>query len=48
MGGKWFVISNIKTLRDNNSIGIMEQAADQSRGGEFAELRAYVISKLLW
>jgi hypothetical protein len=40
--------SNIKTFRDNKSIGIMEQAAYQSRGGEFAELRAYVISKLLW
>jgi hypothetical protein len=26
----------------------MEQAAYQSRGGEFAELRAYVIGKLLW
>ncbi len=40
--------SNIKTLIDNNSIGIMEQAAYQSRGGEFAELRAYLISRLLW
>lgn len=40
--------SNIKTLQKNNSIGIMEQAAYQSRGGEFAELRAYLISKLLW
>lgn len=39
---------NIKTLQQNNSIGIMEQAAYQSRGGEFAELRAYLISKLLW
>ena len=39
---------NIKTLRDNKAIGIMEQAAYQSRGGEFAELRAYLISKLLW
>jgi hypothetical protein len=39
---------NIKTLRDNKSIGIMEQAAYQSRGGEFAELRAYLIAKLLW
>lgn len=28
--------------------GIMEQSAYQSRGGEFAELRAYLISKLLW
>ena len=39
---------NIKTLQENNSIGIMEQAAYQSRGGEFAELRSYLISKLLW
>ena len=39
---------NIKTFLENKSIGIMEQAAYQSRGGEFAELRAYLISKLLW
>jgi hypothetical protein len=39
---------NIKTFRDNKAIGIMEQAAYQSRGGEFAELRAYLIGKLLW
>ena len=39
---------NIQTFRDNHAIGIMEQAAYQSRGGEFAELRAYVIAKLLW
>jgi len=39
---------NIQTLRDNNSIGIMEQAAYQSRGGEFSELKAYLISRLLW
>lgn len=39
---------NIQTFRDNKAIGIMEQAAYQSRGGEFAELRAYVLSKLLW
>jgi hypothetical protein len=40
--------SNIQTFRDNNSIGIMEQAAYQGKGGEFAELRAYLLSKLLW
>lgn len=40
--------SNIQTFRENNAIGIMEQAAYQSRGGEFAELRAYLLSKLLW
>lgn len=40
--------SNIQTLRDHNAIGIMEQAAYQSRGGDFSELKAYLISKLLW
>ncbi|MGH9843533.1 MAG: DUF4838 domain-containing protein [Blastocatellia bacterium] len=39
---------NIKTLRANKAIGIMEQAAYQSRGGEFAELRAWALAKLLW
>jgi hypothetical protein len=39
---------NIRAFRENNAIGIMEQAAYQSRGGEFAELRSYVISRLLW
>jgi hypothetical protein len=39
---------NINFFRAHNAIGIMEQAAYQSRGGEFAELRAYVIAKLLW
>ncbi|HNR37267.1 MAG TPA: DUF4838 domain-containing protein, partial [Candidatus Hydrogenedentes bacterium] len=39
---------NIQFFRDHKSIGIMEQAAYQSRGGEFAELRAYVLAKLLW
>ena len=39
---------NIKTFKENNAIGIMEQAAYESRGGEFAELRSYVISRLLW
>jgi len=40
--------SNIKTFQKNNAIGIMEQAAYQSRGGEFSELKAYLISMLLW
>jgi hypothetical protein len=40
--------SNIKTFQENNSIGIMEQADYESRGGEFAELRSYLISRLLW
>ena len=40
--------SNIQTFRDYNAIGIMEQGAYQSRGGEFSELKAYLIAKLLW
>lgn len=39
---------NLKAFRENKAIGVMEQAAYQNRGTEFAELRAYVISKLLW
>ncbi|MDD2380471.1 MAG: DUF4838 domain-containing protein [Mariniphaga sp.] len=39
---------NIKTFRENDGIGIMEQGAYQDRGGEFAELKAYLIAKLLW
>ena len=39
---------NIQTFRNNNSIGIMEQGAYQCRGGEFAELRAYLIARLFW
>ena len=40
--------SNIKTFQKNKAIGIMEQAAFQSRGGEFAELKSYLIARLLW
>ncbi len=32
--------SNIRTFKENKSIGIMEQAAYQSRGGEFSELKS--------
>ncbi len=39
---------NLQLLQKSNAIGVMEQAAYQSRGGEFAELRAYVLAKLLW
>ena len=40
--------SNIKFFQENNAIGIMEQAAYQSRGGEFSEVKSYLISRLLW
>lgn len=39
---------NLAFFRDHHAIGVMEQAAYQCRGGEFAELRAYLIARLLW
>jgi hypothetical protein len=39
---------NIKTYRGNNVTSILEEADFQSRGGDFSELRSYLISKLLW
>ncbi len=39
---------NIRTLRDNHSIGIFEESQYMSNAGEFAELRAWVIAHLLW
>lgn len=39
---------NIKTFRKYHAIGIQEEAQYISDGGEFAELRAWVLSKLLW
>lgn len=39
---------NLRFFRDHRAIGVMEQGAYQSRGGEFAELRAYVLARLLW
>ena len=40
--------NNIKTFKKYNAIGIMEQAQYQSLGGEFSDLKAWVLSKLLW
>jgi hypothetical protein len=40
--------ANVKAFRDNQAIGVMEQAAYQSRGAELAELRMYLLSRLLW
>lgn len=39
---------NIKTFIDNNVIGIFEEGQYQSTGGSFADLRAWVLNKLLW
>ncbi|MFH1422763.1 MAG: DUF4838 domain-containing protein [Planctomycetota bacterium] len=39
---------NIKFFVENNVKGIFEQGAYQSYGAEMAELRAWVLAKLLW
>lgn len=39
---------NIRFLIDNHVTGIFEEGNGESVGGEFAELRAYVLAKLLW
>ena len=39
---------NIKTFKKYNAIGIMEQAQYQTLGGEFSDMKAWVLSKLLW
>ena len=39
---------NIKTFKKYNAIGIQEEAQYESYGGEFAEMKSWVLSKLLW
>lgn len=40
--------ANIRTFRDNNAIGIFEEAQYQTACSEFAELRTWVTTRLLW
>jgi hypothetical protein len=39
---------NVQILRDAGVLGILEQANGQSAGSEFYELRAFLLTKLLW
>jgi len=39
---------NIQTFRDNHAIGVFEEAQYQSAGGEFDEMKSWVLTKLLW
>lgn len=39
---------NARFFRDNRVVGLFEQGAYQGRHAEFAELRAWVLAKLLW
>lgn len=45
----WFVLGpNLRFFRDHNVKGVFEQGAYQSYGAEMAELRAWVLGRLLW
>lgn len=39
---------NIKTFRDHKALGVQEEANYQSDGGEFSEMKSWVLAKLLW
>lgn len=39
---------NIRLFRDNHVVGLMEQGQRSSEGGEFAELKMWVLAKLMW
>ena len=39
---------NIRTFIDHNVVGIFEEGQYQSSGGSFADLRTWVLNKLLW
>ena len=39
---------NIQTFHDNNVIGVFEEASYQAAGGEFEEMKNWVVLKLLW
>ncbi len=40
--------ANVKFYKDHHVIGMFEQGNYQSSSGEFGELRAYLLAKLLW
>lgn len=39
---------NIRTFRDYNAIGVYEESDYQAQGGEFEEMKSWVVNKLLW
>ena len=40
--------SNLQTFRKNKAIGVMEEGSYDVPGGDFAELKAYLLAKLMW
>ena len=39
---------NIRIFKEHNTLGIQEEAQYQSLGGEFSDMKSWVIAKLLW
>lgn len=39
---------NIRTFIDNKAIGVFEEAHFSSRGGEFEEMKSWLVNQLLW
>lgn len=45
----WFVLGpNLRFFADNGVQGVLEEGAHQSNGAEMAEMRAWVLARLLW
>lgn len=45
----WFVLGpNLRFFKDHHVAGMFEQGAYQSQGSEMAEMRAWVLARLLW
>ncbi|MBR6740316.1 MAG: DUF4838 domain-containing protein, partial [Clostridia bacterium] len=42
------IYSNVSIFADHNAKNVMEQGTYNSIGGEFGQLKAYVLAKLLW
>lgn len=40
--------ANLRTFQRYHSIGVMEEGQYESEGGEFAELKQWILAKLLW
>lgn len=40
--------SNIRVFRDHNALGVFEEAHFSSLGGEFEEMKSWVVNQLLW
>ena len=40
--------TNLRTFKRNHVIGVLEEGQYQTRGSEFAELRQWVLAKLMW